>query len=352
MNPTLYKDMKRKKYEMIPYVNSFGKTPASGIVDFLETPRYSTGYSTLFNTIGYTTESHMFKPYRDRVLGTYFFISTMIDFIRKNGEEIGKVREEAKNLTMKQKSFDLAWKLDTTKFDVIKFKGYESGIKASAISGKDRLYYDRTKPYTRDIHYYNRYRASVTVDRPLMYVIPQGWDRVMNRLSLNGIAIRRLTEDTRIEVEVYYIEDYKSGTRPYEGHYLHRDVKVSTQTQTIQYYKGDFVIITDQFKNRYIMETLEPEGVDSYFAWNFFDAILQQKEWFSSYVFEEKAEELLKENPGIRKALDERVKSDTSFAANSRAQLQFIYERSPYYEKSRNRYPVTRVVKAVRLPLR
>jgi len=51
MNPALYEAMEQNSYEMIPYVNSFGKTPVSGIVDFLETPRYSTGYTTLFNTI-------------------------------------------------------------------------------------------------------------------------------------------------------------------------------------------------------------------------------------------------------------------------------------------------------------
>ncbi len=30
----------------------------------------------------------------------------------------------------------------------------------------------------------------------------------------------------------------------------------------------------NQKANRYIVETLEPQGVDSYFGWNFFDGIL------------------------------------------------------------------------------
>ncbi|MBL4754799.1 MAG: hypothetical protein JKY52_14540 [Flavobacteriales bacterium] len=352
MNPALYSAMELNKYGMIPYVNSIGKTPASGIVDFLETPRYSTGYTTLFNTIGFTTESHMFKPFKDRVLGTYHFINAVIDFMQKNHEEIGEVRAEAKRLTMVQKSFDIAWSPDTSKYDIIPFKGYESGTKTSKISGTERMFYDRQKPYTMDIKYYNRYQATVTVNKPFMYIVPQGWERVLERLKLNGIAMRKLTEDAVIEVEVYYIEDYQSGKRPYEGHYLHKKVEVSKKTMSIQYYRGDFVIFTDQVKNRFIVETLEPQGVDSYFAWNFFDPILQQKEWFSSYVFEEKAEELLKENPEIKTALDTKVKSDTSFANNGRAQLQFVYERSPYYEKTRNRYPVGRVVKSIALPLR
>ncbi|MBL4735884.1 MAG: hypothetical protein JKY18_11225 [Flavobacteriales bacterium] len=352
MNPVLYEAMEKNKYEMIPYVNSFGKTPESGIIDFLETPRYSTGYAALFNTIGFTTESHMFKPFKDRVLGTWHFINSVIDFVQKNHKEIGEVRAEAKSLTSAQISFDIAWAPDTTKYDIIPFKGFESGVKTSKISGTERSFYDREKPYTKDIKYYNRYKASVTVNKPSMYIIPQGWERVIQRLRINGIGMRRLLKDTLLAVEIYYIDDYSSTKRPYEGHYLHKNVKVSAQRQTLQFYQGDFVIETNQDRNRFIVETLEPQGVDSYFAWNFFDPILQQKEWFSSYVFEERAETLLKENPDIKRALDEKVGSDTAFAASGRAQLRFIYERSPYFEKSRNRYPVARVMESISLPLR
>ena len=47
---------------MAPYVYSLGSTPDDGIMGFLETPKYSTGYATLFGTLGFTTEAHMLKP--------------------------------------------------------------------------------------------------------------------------------------------------------------------------------------------------------------------------------------------------------------------------------------------------
>ena len=74
------------------------------------------------------------------------------------------------------------------------------------------------------------------------------------------------------------------------------------------------------------METLEPQGVDSYFAWGFFDAILQQKEWFSDYIFEEKAEELLKVDPALQGGLKLKQEKDTIFAKTHEKQLAFIYE--------------------------
>ena len=105
------------------------------------------------------------------------------------------------------------------------------------------------------------------------------------------------------------------------------------------------MISTGQTCNRYIVETLEPEGDDSFFSWNFFDGILQQKEWFSDYIFEDKAEEILRENPVVKEELEAKKKADKTFADNNKAQLAFIYKHSPYYEKSHNRYPVVRLSK-------
>ena len=163
--------------------------------------------------------------------------------------------------------------------------------------------------------------------------------------------MKQLSKDTAIHVEVYYIDEYKTVKSPYESHYLHYGVKVSRDTQLIQYHKGDYVVQVNQAANRYIVETLEPEGGDSFFAWNFFDGILQQKEWFSDYIFEEKADSLLKSNPALKAQLQTKQKSDTAFANDHWAQLYFIYSHSPYMEKTYNRYPVTRLNQPAKLPL-
>ena len=40
-----------------------------------------------------------------------------------------------------------------------------------------------------------------------------------------------------------------------------------------------------------------PGAPDSWFAWNFLDAILNQKEYFSAYVFEDLADQMLNSDP-------------------------------------------------------
>ncbi|MFT6337943.1 MAG: hypothetical protein ACJATI_004710 [Halioglobus sp.] len=69
-----------------------------------------------------------------------------------------------------------------------------------------------------------------------------------------------------------------------------------------------------------------------------------QKEHFSPYVFEDLAAEFLKENPDVRRALEEKKASDPEFAKSAYAQLNFVYERSPHYEPTFMRYPVGRVL--------
>ena len=105
------------------------------------------------------------------------------------------------------------------------------------------------------------------------------------------------------------------------------------------------MVPVNQWVNRYIVETLEPEGVDSFFAWNFFDTILQRKEGFSSYVFEDEAKQILEDNPDLQSQLEQMQASDPEFANDSQAQLNFIYKNSPHYEKAHLRYPIYRVLK-------
>lgn len=343
MVPAVYAAMKAKKYDLVPYVETLGETPESGITGFLETPRFGTGYAALFNCIGFVTETHMLKPYNDRVWATYEILFAFVNQISKDAAKIISVHAEADKQTCTQKLFTLNWKIDTTKFELIEFKGYEAMHKTSAVTGQQRLYYDRSKPYTKKIKYYNTYLPSTQITAPDFYIIPQAYQKVIYRLALNGVEMKKLQQDTLIEVDMYYISECNSPAKPYESHFVHTGVKTRTEKQKVKYYKGDYIIRTNQPCNRYIVETLEPEGGDSFFAWNFFDGILSQKEWFSDYVFEEKADSILKANPALKMQLDEKKKSDAAFASNGWAQLYFIYQRSGYMEVTYNRYPIARL---------
>jgi hypothetical protein len=352
LSPELYKRMEKSGFEMTPYVESLKTTPDSGIVAFIETPRFSTGYTVQHNIISYVTETHMLKSYEKKVYATYDFMQHLVDICQRDAKQIGELKRRADEQVKQQQTFALNWALDEQKYDMITFKGYQAGYKPSDISGLPRLYYDRSKPFTKSIKYYNTYKASVTADKPAAYVIPQAWGKIIDLFKLNKVAMRRLKHDTTLTVQTYYIADYKTGQRPYEGHYLHSGVKLNTVNDNkVKFYQGDYVVYTNQAINRYIVETLEPQGVDSFFAWNFFDSMLSQKEHYSDYVFEDIAFEYLKKHPELQKLLDDEKVKNPQLAKSAAAQLEFVYRNSPFFEQTYMRYPVARLLTNTQLDL-
>ena len=344
MMPFLYQKMKEGPYEMIPYVN-VDDTPDDGIMAFLDLPRYSTGYAALHHTIGFMPETHMLKPYKDRVLSTKLFLETCIAYILENQESLIQAKQKAEAMSSDARSVPVNWEINMEAMDSITFKGYEAGMKPSEVSGLPRRFYDRSKPYTKDIPFWGTYDVKVAATKPKAYVIPQAYKEVIERLQWNGVQMEALVSDTVLEVERYRIASMNSVSHPYEGHYIHYDVEVTVEPlREVQYYKGDWLIQTDQAKWRYIIETLEPQAPDSYFAWNFFDAIMMQKEYFSAYVFEDLAADMLRERPDLREGLSKAVASDPELAKSARGQLDWVYKRSPYYEGTHKLYPIGRIM--------
>ena len=341
--PLIYKDMKMAGYDLVPYVNDFDNTPTSGWREFIEPPRFASGYAALFQTIAYVPETHMLKPFKDRVLATYQLMKCIINEASANADEIKKVRKADHDALINAKELALDWKVDTSKFDMITFKGFEAAYKPSEVSGLPRLYYDRSKPFTREVPFYDHFIPTKTVTVPDAYIIPAAWSNVINLLDSNFIIIDRLKNDTTLTVTAYHIDNYETTPKAYESHYLHKNIHATPSTITMKFRKGDCIINTRQAAKRYLVETLEPEAPDGFFAWNFFDGILQQKEYFSDYVFEDRAAEMLKEDANLKRLLDEKRLQDTAFAKNGAAQLDFVYRHSQYMEPGYMRYPVYRI---------
>ncbi|MFD2720264.1 M14 family metallopeptidase [Hymenobacter monticola] len=343
MLPALYKSMEQKKWPMTPYVDFEGQTPESGLQAFLESPRYSTGYAALFNTIGFMPETHMLKAYAPRVHSTYDFLKTVLETVDAQAPALAAARAQAAADMVAQTTFPLTWTLDESQHETVQFRGYEGRMKPSDVSGQPRLYYDRAAPFTRPVKYFNTFKATTTATRPTAYIIPKAWVEVADLLRRNGATLEPLTREVTAPVESYYFEDYKTTPKPFEGHYVHSQVSLRTVRETAAYHAGDLVVyLKEGAPLRYLMEALEPQATDSFFAWGFFDSVLQQKEHFSDYVFEDLAADLLRREPALRERLEKLKHDNPAFAANGRAQLEWVYLNSPYHEPGHNRYPVAR----------
>ena len=343
MMPQLEEKLEAKDWDITPYVNVFNRTPESGFSQFKDSPRYSTGYTTLFNTLGMMVETHMLKPYKQRVEGTYELMKSMIEIVEAEGDKISKLRSAQNKTWSIGDQYPIAWQIDTSKYSTLQFKGFEGNRIESQLTGAKRLKYDASKPFTKDVKYQNYFKPTREVAIPKAYVIPQGMHTIIERLKLNTIEMTQLENDTVITVESYKIKDYKTRQSPYEGHYLHYNTNVSSTQEALSFSSGDYLVKTDQNGMRYLLETLEPEAPDSFFNWNFFDTILQQKEGFSPYVWEDKAQLLLRANPRLQVEFNLKKSLEPDFAKNWYAQLDWLHKKSGNYEKAHMQYPIYRL---------
>ena len=341
--PQLEDSLSQKKWDITPYVNFFNRTPETGFSQFLDNPRYSTGYTSLFNALGMMVETHMLKPYDKRVQGTYELMKSFIAIADNDAENIHRLTKVDLNNYKVGSSYPISWEIDSSQTSTLDFKGYEGEMIPSNITGTNRLKYNRDKPFTKEVTYYNYYQPSSSIIIPEKYIIPKGYWNIIELLKLNDIKMTKVNMDTLISSGVYKIQNYETVKNAYEGHYLHYNTETELISELVQVRLGDYMVSTQQEGIRYILETLEPSAQDSFFNWNFFDTILQQKEYFSPYVWEDMAEEVLKNNPEIKKEFEAKKLAEPDFGENWYWQLDWIHKQSPSYEKSHLRYPIIRV---------
>lgn len=339
------KDLKKAGYESTPYVNIHGDVPEIGFAAFEDSPRYSTGYASLFNSLATMPETHMLKPYDKRVEATYRYMLVNLKNLDREYKKIKQLRIENLNQYQAGKQYGIRWKIDSAKYTTMDFKGYEGKYKPSGISGKPRLYYDRDKPFTRKIKLFTTAVPTGYITIPAYYVIPKSQYKVIEELKRNGILMQPLLRDSTIKVESYAINDFKTVKSPYEGHYLHYETAVDASGKSMVFSAGDYLVPVKQEGVKYIIETLEPAALDSFFNWNFFDGILAQKEYYSAYIFEDTAAELLKKDKDLQQRFEAKKAADKKFADDGDAQLDWIYRNSPYFEQNTFRqYPVYRIL--------
>jgi hypothetical protein len=356
MLPQIHAQMQERGWPTCPYVNPVQVSPDQGIADFLEVPRFSTGYATLHHTIGFMPETHMLKPFRDRYDSMRALVEVVLAFTVEHGAHIHSLRQQARAARCtEQARFGVSWQMDASRPSRYRFKGYAAVYKPSLLGNYQRLAYDRSQPWEQEIDYFDHFVADTTITAPRAYVIPQQWREVIERLQWNGVQMQRLTEERTLSVQTYRIESVTTRPGPYEGHMFHDDVALSVHNETVQLRAGDYWLPMTLDANgqassiqpaaRYAMETLEPMAHDSFFRWGFFNSVLEKKEPFSDYVFEDEALDILEAEPELKARFEQWKINHPHLLDKQEAVLGFIFEHCQRYaEPEWRRYPVWRIV--------
>ncbi|MBI3727879.1 MAG: peptidase M14 [Burkholderiales bacterium] len=345
MLPAIYTEMQERGWPTCPYVNPVKDSPDHGIEDFLETPRFSTGYATLHHTIGFMPETHMLKPFADRYASMRALVETVLSFTVVHGAEIQALRAQAQQAASQQQQVAVHWAADHSQSSSFMFKGYQAVYSPSVLGNYMRLSYDRSQPWEKAIAYYDHFVADINVTQPKAYLIPQVWRAVIERLQWNGVQMHRLESDTAVQAQLYRIQSVQSRSHAYEGQMFHDDVQLLQVNDRVTVHAGDYLVSLDQPRARYIVETLEPQAHDSFFRWGFFNSVLEKKEAYSDYVFEDTATEILNTEPEVRQAFEQWKQENPGLLSDQQVVLDFIFTRcARFKEPEWLRYPVLRIM--------
>jgi len=322
-----------------------------GIRDFNGSPRFSTGYTPIRNRPGILIETHMLKPYRPRVIGTYDFLRFTLAEVSRDPESLIAAGRAADEKTIADgRTYDPArrYPLDFELSDQAvpyKLRAVEYHTEKSDVSGAERVIFGK-EALDLTVPMYNDFRVKTAIVPPLYYVVPVQWKEVIDVLKAHGVAMHAISESTTFEVESYRFIDVKWASGPFEGR-LMPSFKVTVVHERRLFPAGSMIVPLAQEEAKVAMNLLEPQAPDSFVRWGFFNATFEQKEYGEDYVVEKLAREMLASDPKLREEYEKLIASDPAFATNAHARLQFFYRRSPYWDPQMNLYPVGRITKPV-----
>jgi hypothetical protein len=304
----------------------------------------------LQNRPGLLIETHMLKEYKVRVDGTYRLLEATLRLMNEEHTSLRNAVRKADKEVAEGLRDPYAVKYDQvdTPNVSIPYLGFRQQNEQSEISGTTRVKYTR-EPYEASVPRYDSVRASALIRPPAAYLIPAQWKEVIERLKMHGLRLERLTAPATVDVEEYRFSKASWAKTPFEGRHA-----VSYSVDTLQrrrmFPAGTIVCPLSQRAAKVAIHALEPQAPDAFAAWGFFDAVFEQKEYAEDYVIEAMAPAMLAADSSLARLFREKLSSDSAFAKNPGARLNFFYEHSPYWDDAVNLYPVARLMRDQKLP--
>jgi hypothetical protein len=222
----------------------------------------------------------------------------------------------------------------------IEILGIESRKTLSAISGGVRTEW-LGKPVTMRAPMFQASEVTASVTRPAAYWVPPQWRDVIELIELHGIRYERIAMPREVDVTMYRFAEPAFATSQFEGH-VRVTAAATTEKRRELFPAGTLRIPTDQDLGTLAVLLLEPSSPDSFFQWGFFNSILSPTEYVEGYIMEPMAERMLAEDPKLAEEFRRKIETDAAFRGNPTARLQWLYERTPFYDERARLYPVGR----------
>lgn len=319
--------------------------PASGFVDNVSDPRFSTGYFPLRNRLAMLVETHAWKDYPTRVRVTRNTVVSVLAQIAAHGDAWLKAANaaDARAAALAGNDVALTYKA-TDKVRMIDFRGYAYTRTMSEVSGQLMTRYDETKPQIWTVPLRDELVPNLVVRAPRAgYIVPPAHAAmVAEKLRQHGIGYRLIgAARDRVEVEAFRASSATPAAASVESH-QRMTLVGEWKKEARPLAKGALYVPVGQPKARLVVALLEPQAPDSMLAWGRFNNAFERKEYMEDYVAEEVAREMMAADPALAARFKARIESDPAFAKSGDARLEFFARLHSSWDERYNLYPVLR----------
>lgn len=257
--------------------------PIKSIATYNHHPRYLVNQFGLRNRMAILSEAFAHERFYQRINSTYAFVSEILEFTNKNGQEMLAInaKAEADAIAFVKEQGGKATKgvrFEKTPQDkpLEKYRTYNY---TSYTNDKGQISYVR-KPEIIELENiidYSAFKATKTATVPKGYIIPAEFENIAQHLMDHGVTVTKLKKTVRVKGEVYNATKMTKGRRKFEKHNM-VTVEGAFEASSRKFKKGDFMVDLAQPLANLIFYMLEAESDDGLVNWNFFDSYFDGKD--------------------------------------------------------------------------
>ncbi|MEM5551815.1 M14 family metallopeptidase [Pseudoalteromonas neustonica] len=309
-----------------------------GLAGWVATPRYSNGWGDLRSLPTILVENHSLKPYKQRVLGTYVFLDGAISALAQHHQQLAAAVQKEHKFVPSQLIVQRGY---AKKANSIEFKGIKYARSKSTLSGQMEVKYLGEKQAYTDLPIYWQKEVTKTITVPAAFYIPAAYPNIIEKLKLQGVLVEKITTASQgvDDLKVAVVTEHEFDKAPFEGRFR-VNAKFDIQTAAPQNLTGWFKVVTAQPLGELVAHLLHPAAPDSFFAWGEFNTIFQRTEYMENYALAPYARQMLKDKPALALEFDKKIREDSNFANNAQARLNWLYEKTPFYDQAYLKYPI------------
>ncbi|WP_292259752.1 M14 family metallopeptidase [Brevundimonas sp.] len=320
-----------------------GDDPKKGLSDGGLGERFSNGWGSAAHVPTILIENHSLKPHEQRVLGTYVFLEAAMRLLAEQGADLRAAATA--DAALRPAEIPTNFEPDPTPAYTRAFKGIRYETYVSPASGREEIrWLGQADPEVWNLPFYGS-RPTLTLARPEAYWVPAHRADVIERLRAHGVQMETLTQPRTVSVEMLRLVDPQVSPRANEGHVPIRVTQVTPERRDWTFAPGSVRVPTDQALGDVAILMLEPQSVESLFAWGLFPEVLSRVEYMEAYAIAPMADRMLAADPALKAEFEAKLAADAEFAANGDARLAWFYERTPFHDDRYRLYPVAREVR-------